>query len=98
MGVFSGREREVTPVTLPSYICKYSEYRMVKSQKKALDNLKDGKYIFFTSLFCMRIINIECLNFRGTYLLLGDFLIVKNCVCFMLILGLGKTKNRISRY
>jgi len=40
--VTNGRDREVTPVTLPSYICKYSEYRMIKAQKKALDNMKEG--------------------------------------------------------
>ena len=38
-----GREREVIPLSLPAYITKYTEYRMIKVQKKALENLKEGK-------------------------------------------------------
>lgn len=40
--VQNGRDREVTPATLPAYICKYAEYRMVKCQKKALDKMREG--------------------------------------------------------
>jgi len=42
--VTNGREREVTPITLPGYICRYAEYRMIKCQKKALDNMREGLF------------------------------------------------------
>jgi len=40
----NGRDREVTASTLPVYIVKYAEYRMIKSQKKALENLREGLF------------------------------------------------------
>jgi len=42
--VANGRDREVTPLSLPGYISKYSEYRMVKAQKKALENMREGLF------------------------------------------------------
>jgi E3 ubiquitin-protein ligase EDD1 len=40
--VRNGRDRDVTPISLPGYIGLYAEYRMKEAQWKALDNLKEG--------------------------------------------------------
>lgn len=42
--ITGGRNVEVTPANVYDYVRKYAEYRMVKSQEKALQNLRDGVF------------------------------------------------------
>ncbi|XP_022226183.2 E3 ubiquitin-protein ligase hyd isoform X3 [Drosophila obscura] len=39
-----GREVPVTPINIFDYIRRYTEYRLIKSQEKALEALKDGVF------------------------------------------------------
>ena len=39
-----GRDIEVTPANVYDYIRKYAKYRMIKSQEKALENIKLGVF------------------------------------------------------
>ena len=50
----------MTAISLPGYIGLYSEQRMMKSQWKALDNLKEGKLA--GNIPCIKSVNVGVIS------------------------------------